>query len=190
MSIVLNLTPSVHPAWIELVLANVDEFIPDHADCERKASAMAMQLVGKYPDKSKIANQLIAVAIEKLQRFQKVYGLMQQRGLELPQDLSHDLYTKQLGWLIKNGKDERFLDKMLIAAFIEAREQQRLQIFYDHLTDTGLKSFYKQFIAANNPYLEMLAEYYPDAVIQHRADALAEEETKIFAALDVKACLR
>jgi tRNA-(ms[2]io[6]A)-hydroxylase len=189
MSVVLNLSPS-EPSWINLVLENVNEFIQDHADCERKTSAMAMLLLGKYPDKEKIANDLISIAIKKLQRFQKVYGLMQERGIKLPQELSHDLYSKQLGWLIKNGKEERFLDKVLIAALIEAREQQRLKIFYDHLTDAALKKFYSQFLTSGNVYKDMLAKYYPDKIVQARADTMVGEEAKIFAALDLRPCLR
>ncbi|MEQ9304482.1 MAG: tRNA isopentenyl-2-thiomethyl-A-37 hydroxylase MiaE, partial [Marinoscillum sp.] len=36
--------------WIETVMGDFDEFLKDHANCERKASAMAMSFVAKYPN--------------------------------------------------------------------------------------------------------------------------------------------
>ena len=33
--------------WIEAVMDDFDSFLQDHADCERKASAMAMSFVAK-----------------------------------------------------------------------------------------------------------------------------------------------
>ena len=39
------------PAWADFVLERFDAFLPDHANCERKASALAMSLVVKYPDR-------------------------------------------------------------------------------------------------------------------------------------------
>ena len=37
--------------WIEAVLGDFDAFLLDHANCERKASSMAMSFVAKYPDR-------------------------------------------------------------------------------------------------------------------------------------------
>ena len=33
--------------WLEAVMSDFDAFLQDHADCERKASAMAMSFRGK-----------------------------------------------------------------------------------------------------------------------------------------------
>jgi len=46
-------------AWIDAVLADFNAFLQDHADCERKASAMAMSLVAKYPVQFEILPKLI-----------------------------------------------------------------------------------------------------------------------------------
>ena len=46
-------------AWVEKVLEHFDTFLQDHADCERKASAMALSMVAKYPDRNEIIPDLI-----------------------------------------------------------------------------------------------------------------------------------
>ena len=59
--------------WIKAVLNDFDSFLQDHADCERKASAMALSLVAKYPDRTLIINDLIETSIEELEHFKDVY---------------------------------------------------------------------------------------------------------------------
>ncbi|MEC7882478.1 MAG: tRNA isopentenyl-2-thiomethyl-A-37 hydroxylase MiaE, partial [Verrucomicrobiota bacterium] len=67
MKFSLDLTVSTRPDWVDAVMANIPLFLQDHADCERKASAMAMSLVAKYPDRHEIIPELIATGIEELQ---------------------------------------------------------------------------------------------------------------------------
>ena len=52
--------------WLEVVFADLDAFLIDHTLCERKASAMGMSLVAKYPDRDLIIEPLIAFAREEL----------------------------------------------------------------------------------------------------------------------------
>ena len=62
------------------VLDDFDLFLADHANCERKASAMAMGMVVKYPDREEITAGLIDLAQEELQHFAEVHSLMRARG--------------------------------------------------------------------------------------------------------------
>ena len=65
--------------WIETVLADFPKFLQDHADCERKASAMAMSFVAKCPDRVEIIPELIETALEELVHFKLVYEIMDQK---------------------------------------------------------------------------------------------------------------
>ena len=58
-------------------MANFDAFLQDHADCERKASSMAMSFVAKCPDRTEIIPELIDTALEELEHFKSVYTLME-----------------------------------------------------------------------------------------------------------------
>ena len=43
----LELATVTRPEWVSAVMANFPGFLQDHADCERKASAMAMSYIGR-----------------------------------------------------------------------------------------------------------------------------------------------
>src|SRR5438445_103069 len=78
------------PQWIKTVMSDFNSFLQDHADCERKASAMAMSFVAKCPDKVKIIPWLIETALEELEHFQQVYQIMEQRGVTLQAEMRAD----------------------------------------------------------------------------------------------------
>ena len=54
MKLTLDLASESKQEWIDAVMADFNSFLQDHADCERKASAMAMSFVAKYPDRKEI----------------------------------------------------------------------------------------------------------------------------------------
>ena len=69
--------------WAHHVVENIDEFLQDHADAERKVSNMCMSFIAKYPNRHEIIDELIQIAIEELLHFKQVYELIQQRGNQL-----------------------------------------------------------------------------------------------------------
>src|SRR5437899_1269828 len=119
MKISPELKYSTNPDWIKTVMSDFNVFLQDHADCERKASAMAMSFVAKCPDKVKIIPMLIETAVEELDHFQKVYQIMEQRGVQLPQEMKPDPYIQQLLSISRSRTDERLLDRFLLASIIE-----------------------------------------------------------------------
>src|SRR5438874_13771395 len=109
----LELAAATRPEWTQAVLANFAGFLQDHADCERKASAMAMSFVAKYPDRLEIIPELIETGVEELQHFQQVYAHMQKRGIRLAKEMTQDLYIKALLDLCGPDATNRFLDRLL-----------------------------------------------------------------------------
>ena len=67
MKLNLDLACPSKPEWLQAVLADFDSFLQDHANCERKASSMAMSFVAKFPDREEILPELIDTAIEELE---------------------------------------------------------------------------------------------------------------------------
>ena len=106
MKLSIELACDSSPAWVEAVMNDFDTFLQDHANCERKASAMAMSFVAKYPDRLEIIPELIDTAVEELEHFRSVYEIMEQRGVKLPAEMGQDMYVKQLidGIIIGDGK--------------------------------------------------------------------------------------
>ena len=72
-------------AWVEKVLEHFDTFLQDHADCERKASAMALSMVAKYPDRNEIIPDLIDIG-----------SLVEMRGAERFRLIEENLIDPEL----------------------------------------------------------------------------------------------
>jgi tRNA-(ms[2]io[6]A)-hydroxylase len=92
-------TPS---GWAEGVVNAMDDFLPDHAAAEKKASSMAMGMVSHYPDRHELVTAMIDLAIEELSHYRAVVKLMNERGLRLLPD-EKDPYVNQLRRAIRNG---------------------------------------------------------------------------------------
>ncbi len=137
----LPLTVPTSAAWIETVLADFDAFLLDHAACERKASATGMAFVVRYPDRPQLLAPMIAFAREELEHFERVYALIEARGLSLGPDRK-DPYVEQLGRWVRVGRDERLLDRLVMGGVVEARGCERFGMVAAALPEGELKDFY------------------------------------------------
>ncbi len=179
--------------WIEAVMSDFDAFLQDHANCERKASAMAMSFVAKFPDRLEIIPELIETAIEELEHFQAVYRIMEARGVQLPAQMGRDEYVQQLVDHCRSGRLERFLDRLLLASIIECRGAERFRLVYQHLEDSELKQFYHQLWASEakhgNIFVKMALNYFEEKIVYKRLEELNEIEAQVLKSLPIKAAL-
>lgn len=183
MKLSLDLTYSTPPEWADQVLANFDAFLQDHADCERKASSMAMSFVAKCPDKVEIIPELIETALEELEHFQRVYALMESRGVRLPDRMPKDVYIEKLIDLCRSSPDERLLDRMLLASIIECRGAERFRLVADAAQDPDIKKFYKELWTSEakhgHIFVKFALNYWPENVVYERLEELNEAEGRI-----------
>jgi tRNA-(ms[2]io[6]A)-hydroxylase len=193
MKVSLELKSDSHPDWIKAVMADFPSFIRDHANCERKASAMAMSLVAKYPDRDKILKPLIETAIEELEHFRDVVAWMEKLKIPLSQDMQADPYVNQLITLVRKGRDEGFIDRMCLGSIIECRGAERFRLVEESLEEPELKRFYKILWASEakhgNIFIEMALAYFPAEMVYERLESLLAEEAKILAGLEIKSAL-
>lgn len=179
--------------WIETVMNNFNEFLQDHADCERKASSMAMSFVAKYPDRKEILPELIETGIEELEHFQQVYLLMEKRGVPLNHQIPEDLYMKALIKKCHSGREERFLDRLLIASVVETRGAERFKLVAEHLEDPELKKFYKMLWTSEakhgHIFVKMALNYFEEAIVYPRLQWWIEQEAIIIDQLELRPAL-
>jgi len=179
--------------WLEKVMEDFDAFLQDHANCERKASAMAMSFVAKYPDRVEILPELIATAIEELEHFKSVYEVMEKRGIELPAEMGKDDYVKKLIDYCRSGREERFLDRLLVASAVECRGAERFRLVYEALEPGELKSFYHRLWASEakhgNIFVKMALNYFPESDVYNRLDRMMEIEGEVMRGLPLKSAL-
>lgn len=112
MKLTLDLECASKPEWVDAVMGDFNTFLQDHANCERKASAMAMSFVAKCPDRVEIIPELIDTAIEELEHFKMVYALMEKRGIRLPDKMGSDPYVDKLLKLCRSNREQRLLDRL------------------------------------------------------------------------------
>ena len=193
MKLSLDLEYDTPPEWVDAVLQDFDAFLQDHADCERKASAMAMSFVAKCPDKVEIIPELIETAQEELEHFRMVYELMESRGVPLRKEMPQDLYMKQLIDSCRSGSEERLLDRMLLASVVECRGAERFRLVAEALEDPELKDFYKKLWISEakhgHIFVKFALQYWPEETVYKRLKELVETEAKICSGLEPKASL-
>jgi tRNA-(ms[2]io[6]A)-hydroxylase len=193
MKLSLDLTVDSPKEWIEAVMADFDSFLQDHADCERKASAMAMSLVAKYPNRIEIIPELIETALEEMEHFQQVYQIMEARGIQLAHSIPEDKYVKQLLMSIKTDKNGRFMDRLLLGSIIECRGAERFRLVYEALPVGELKQFYHELWASEakhgNVFVDLALKYFDKKTVYDRLNHLNEIEGEVLLSLPFRPAL-
>lgn len=193
MKLSIELACTSSPQWVAMVMGDFDAFLQDHANCERKASAMAMSFVAKFPDRVEIIPELIETAIEELEHFQAVYQIMESRGVKLPAQMGKDDYVQQLVDHCRSGREERFLDRLLLASIVECRGAERFKLVYENLEEPELKKFYHQLWASEakhgNIFVRMALNYFDENIVYKRLEELNEAEALVLQSLPLKPAL-
>ena len=194
MKLSLELTVATRPEWVDVVVADLKLFLQDHADCERKASALAMSLVAKYPDRIEIIPELIATGVEELEHFQQVYEVMRRRGIPLAREIGQDPYITALMKLLHTDSLRRFLDRLLLASIIECRGAERFRLVSEALGDDNeLHQFYHDLWVSEarhgHIFVGMALEYFEKDRVYGRLSELNEAEGWIVDGLELRPAL-
>ena len=180
--VTLELAWPTPPEWAAYILDNFDAFLIDHANCERKASALAMSFVIKYADREEMIPPLIELAREELEHFEQVYTLMAARGLRLTPDIK-DPYVNALMALCHSRGQRRFLDRMLISSIVETRGAERFRLIHEAIDDPQLKPFYRDLWACEakhgNLFVSLALNYFPEQELYARLEELLRAEAEI-----------
>lgn len=168
--------------WLDAVLSDFDRFLLDHAACERKASAMAMSMVAKFSDRTSLIEPMVALAREELAHFQEVYRLIAKRGLQLGAD-EKDPYVMRLLKVVRHGRDEHFLDRLLVASAIEARGCERFTLIGEALEGSSpLGDYYRKLgreeAGHYKVFLRLAHNYFSEMQVERRMNEILEFESR------------
>jgi len=193
MKLRIDLKADSSQEWIDTVMADFDSFLQDHANCERKASGMAMSFVAKFPDRLEIIPELIDTAVEELEHFRDVYAIMQSKGIQLPHKIEKDFYVDDLIKTCRSGREERFMDRLLLASLVETRGAERFRMVYEALDEGDLRKFYHRLWASEAKhgeiFVDMALHYFDKEEVYNRLDEMSEAEAEILKGLPLKAAL-
>jgi len=193
MKLNIDIAVASKKEWLDAVMKDFNAFLRDHADCERKASAMAMSFVAKYPNRVEIIPELIETAIEELEHFQQVYQLMKSRGIELTHSIGEDPYVKALIKRCHSGRMERFLDRLLVASVVETRGAERFRMVAEAQSEPELIRFYKNLWTSEakhgHLFVKMALLYFDEKTVYSRLRWWVKEEAEIIDNLPIRSAL-
>lgn len=177
------------PTWAPLAVQHLDHFLVDHASCERKAHAAALMIVHRYPEYPILQDQMIQLAREELDHFQQVVALLRQRNLAIGVD-EIDPYVKKLLTFVRHPREEHILDRLMVAAVIEARSCERFCLFADELPKGPLKDFYTQFACEESAHFPLILNttkrYFAAADVDQRLDEFLAFEASVLPTIAIR----
>lgn len=194
---VLCLTHPTDPRWADVALANLPLLLQDHAHCEMKAASNALSLAARFPEYTDVARELALLAEEELRHFRAVLEELTRRGLTLGKPET-DVYASELRKLARVGRygapEDPLVDRLLVAAIIEARSCERFKLVIDALRVRGdepaLVSFYEELFASEarhyRTFVELAESVKGDhAVVRQRLDGMARAEGELVLRLGI-----
>jgi tRNA 2-(methylsulfanyl)-N6-isopentenyladenosine37 hydroxylase len=166
----LCLTRPTPVAWVTKALNDLDAVLIDHAHCELKAAQNALSLVPRALSRP-MADALLSLADEEMRHVRQVLDELDRRGLRLGTP-PPDPYAAELRTLANRsrpgGRDARqaLLDRLLVAALIEARSCERFRLLADGLAGAGqakLAAFYEELFEAEARHYRVFTELSAEA---------------------------
>ncbi|WP_163834467.1 tRNA-(ms[2]io[6]A)-hydroxylase [Spartinivicinus ruber] len=172
-------------SWVSAALKHPEILLIDHAHCEKKAAATALNLMFRYVDKVDLLNKMSRLAREELRHFEQVLAIMVKRGVEYTH-LSPARYAAELRKLVRTHEPARLVDTLIVGAFIEARSCERFEKLAPYL-DEELAKFYLSLLKSEARHFQdylTLAMAAIDEPIDERVALFAEKEQALVLALD------
>ena len=188
---ILGLQLPTDPRWVDLASISLEDILTDHAWCEQKAATSCISLIQRYSQYEKLVQDLSPIVTEEWGHFRLVLAELSKRGLTLGRQRK-DLYVNRLIEFQQKGgnEEERFLDKLLIFALIEARSCERFKRLSEGLEDPYLRQFYRRFMESEAGHYHLfidLAESYIDRdTVRRRWAEWLEYEAGVIATLQVR----
>src|SRR6201994_3266152 len=169
---ILGLQLPTDPRWVDLASISLEAILTDHAWCEQKAATSCISLIHRYSAKEKLVQDLSPIVTEEWGHFRLVLAELQKRNLKLGRQRKDEYVNRLLVFQEKGGnEDDRFLDKLLIFALIEARSCERFKRLSEGLDDNYLRQFYRRFMESEAGHYHLfieLAEFYLDKEMVRR----------------------
>jgi tRNA-(ms[2]io[6]A)-hydroxylase len=180
----LHLTSSTDPSWVGAIEERLEEFLIDHAHCEKKAASTALSLMFRYVETPALQVPLTELAREELDHYQQTLELMARRGWIMKRQHPSP-YAGKLVKAVRTYEPARLVDTLLVCALIEARSCERIAVLVNHLRDREVAAFFESLLASEarhyTAYVDLACQLGPfdrDA-LKKRLDELAIHEASV-----------
>jgi tRNA 2-(methylsulfanyl)-N6-isopentenyladenosine37 hydroxylase len=140
--------------WLSYAREHIPLLLVDHAHCERKAAATAINFISKYPERSELVAVMSPLAREELLHFEKVISLMERKEITFGPLQPSEYATTLHKHITKKDGIERLCDQLIIGAIIEARSCERFNAIIPFIEDQELAKFYGTLIKSEARHFE------------------------------------
>jgi tRNA 2-(methylsulfanyl)-N6-isopentenyladenosine37 hydroxylase len=181
-------------SWAAAAMRDADAVLVDHAHCELKAASNALSLIARHPGDAALARALADIASEEIEHFRRVMALLASRGVPLgspPVDAYAAELRRAAGALARRPGVSALVDRLLVAALIEARSCERFQLLSEaaRVADATLHALWRELLASEARHyrtfvdLAVVAADGDRAIVEARLEQIAEVEGAIVTAL-------
>lgn len=188
---ILGLQLPTDPRWVNLAAMQLEDILTDHAYCEQKAATTCISLIQRYPDKTEMVEELAPIVTEEWGHFRMVLAELKKRNLQLGKQRKDEYVNKLLDFQKKDGSvEDRFLDRLLTMALIEARSCERFKRLSENLADAYLRNFYRRFMESEaghyTLFINLAESYLPKEKVRRRWKEWLSFESAMITALEVR----
>jgi tRNA-(ms[2]io[6]A)-hydroxylase len=189
----LCLKVSTDASWAASAMRDPDAVLVDHAHCELKAASNALSLVARHPGDVELAQTLADLAREEIDHFQRVLALLASRRVSLgppPVDEYAAALRRAASGLARGPGVTALVDRLLVAALIEARSCERFQLLAETARggETALHALWHELLVSEarhyRTFVDLAVNAAGDrATVVTRLEQIAEAEGAIVRAL-------
>jgi tRNA-(ms[2]io[6]A)-hydroxylase len=168
-------------SWADIAKANLEQILTDHAFLEQKAASNAVSIIINYSEETALVKEMSTIAIEEMQHFKMVHLLMVKRGMVLGREQKND-YAIRLQKFFQKTQDRTnaLVQRLLVAALIEARSCERFKVFSENMQDEELSKFYKNLMISEanhyTTFLKLARTYQAREIVDEKWNALVAFE--------------
>ena len=179
----LGLKFETETSWAEIAKSDLQQILTDHAFAEQKAASNAVSIIINYSEETEMVSAMSEIAIEEMEHFKMVHDFMIKRDMVLGREQKND-YAKHLHSYFKKTKnrEDALIQRLLIAALIEARSCERFKVFSENIEDKELSQFYKDLMVSEaNHYTTFLGfarKYQDREIVDKKWDGLLAYEAE------------
>ena len=187
----LGLKLATDPRWVNIVESNIEEILTDHAYCEQKAATNCITIIQMFPEYEEVVDALMPIVTEEWGHFRMVVDQLKKRGMALGRQ-RRDEYVNQLQSNIIQGgsRDHQLVERLLIAALIEARSCERFRLLSLDIADDELKEFYRKLMISEaghfRLFLDLAISISPKTQVMKRWEEYLLAEAEIIANLELR----
>jgi tRNA-(ms[2]io[6]A)-hydroxylase len=121
---------------------------------------------------------------EELEHFHMVLEILRQRNIPWRR-IKPSEYGRKLNDLVRREEPHKAVDRLLVAAIIEARSCERFGILREQLPDRDLAAFYDSLFESearhHSTYVRLAKDFASEEAIRTRLAELAAAEAEIIA---------